>query len=137
MRTDLLLRSFALGSASGLRTMTAPATVFRAKRWRVVLPLMALGEYVVDLLPRTGARTAIGPLAARAMSGGLCGATVAIDGGGNAALCAAAGMTGAVGAAYAGLALREWSMARIGPIAAALLEDAVAIVIASLALRGR
>jgi uncharacterized membrane protein len=137
MRTDLLLRSFALGFASGLRTMTGPTAVFRTAKWRVALPIMALGEYVVDLLPQTPNRTDAGPLAARAIAGGLCGAAVAGDAGGNVLLCASAGSAGAVGAAYAGLSLRRWSAERIPPAAAGLLEDGVAIGIAYLASRGR
>ena len=137
MRTDVLLRSFAFGLASGLRTMTGPAAVFRTGTWRVVLPLAALGEYVVDILPQTPDRTAAAGLAARAISGGLCGAAVAKDAGGNVASCAAAGMLGAIGAAYAGLSFRRWLAARVTPVAAGILEDGIAIGIAGLAASGR
>jgi uncharacterized membrane protein len=137
MRTVVLLRSFAFGTASGLRTMTGLAGVFRTGAWRVVLPLAAFGEYVVDLLPGTPDRTAAGALAARAIAGGLCGAAVARDAEGGAALCAAAGTVGAVAAAYAGLSARRWLAARITPVAAGILEDGVAIGIACLAARGR
>jgi uncharacterized membrane protein len=137
MRIDLLLRSFALGCASGLRTMTGVTAVFRSAGWRVALPIMALGEYVVDLLPQTPDRTTAGPLAARAIAGGLCGATVALDAGGNVASCATAGTAGAIGAAYVGLSFRRWTAQRVPPVAAGLSEDAIAIGIACLATRGR
>ena len=137
MRTQALLRSFAFGLASGLRTMTGPAAVFRSGAWRVVLPLAALGEYAVDLLPQTPDRTAPGGLAARAISGGLCGAAVAKGAGRNRASCAIAGALGAIGAAYAGLSFRRWLAARITPVPAGILEDGIAIGIACLAANGR
>jgi uncharacterized membrane protein len=102
-----------------------------------VLPLGALGEYVVDLLPQTPDRTAAGGLAARVIAGGLCGVAVAKDAGGNVAVCGVAGIAGAAGAAYAGLAFRRWLAARITPVAAGITEDALAIGIAWLAASGR
>jgi len=136
-RSDLVLRSLALGAVSGLRTMTGVTAVFRSGRWRVLLPVMALGEYVVDMLPKTPARTEPGPLAARAIAGALCGAGMASDAGGNVPLCAATGSAGAIGAAYIGVAFRTWSVGRLPPVFAALLEDAVAIAVAATAVRGR
>jgi uncharacterized membrane protein len=135
MRSDLLLRALALGSASGLRTMTGPAAAFRHSRWRLVLPLLALGEYVVDKLPQTPSRTAAAPLVARAIAGGLCGAFVALDEGVNPVAYAVAGSAAAIGAAYAGSAWRERFSASLPPVAAALLEDAAAIAIARVATR--
>ena len=78
-----LIVSFGLGFVAGLRSMTAPAVVawasyigwvnlsnsplaFMGSRWAVALfSLAALGEYIVDLLPGTPARTAAFPLTAR------------------------------------------------------------------------
>ncbi len=117
--------------------MTGVAAVFRTSRWRVVLPVMALGEYVVDTLPQTPARTEPGPLTARAIAGALCGASVARDAGGNVPLCAATGTAAALGTAYLGLAFRTWSVGRLPSVVAAVLEDAAAVTIAAAAVRGR
>ena len=135
MRSDLMLRSLALGSASGLRTMTGPAAVFRRGRWKRLLPLLALGEYVVDKLPQTPARTDVAPLAARAVAGGICGTIVALDAGANPVLYAASGSLAAIATAYAGVAWRERAANVLPPVAAALLEDAVAIALAQFATR--
>jgi uncharacterized membrane protein len=84
--------AFAIGVVAGMRSMTAPAVVSRAandggldlegtplafmgsRRAATVTTAAALGEYVTDLLPFTPNRTDPGPLLARIVSGGLCGA---------------------------------------------------------------
>src|ERR1700686_4099769 len=83
-----------LGFVAGLRSLTAPAVVAWAARlgWLdlqgtplafmgstlavVLFSLFAIAEYVGDLMPQTPRRTALAPLLARIVMGGLCGASV-------------------------------------------------------------
>jgi len=51
------------------------------EKWAVILfTIAALGEFVVDQLPKTPARTTAGPLAARIVMGALTGACLALSG---------------------------------------------------------
>ena len=88
-----------IGIVAGLRSLTAPAVVAWAAHlgWLnlhgsslafmgsiaavALFSLLAAGELVSDKLPKTPKRTALAPLFARVITGGLCGAS----------LCAAAG----------------------------------------------
>src|ERR1700719_4036882 len=90
----ILVFAFGIGVVAGLRALTAPAVVawaaqsgwlhlqnspvaFMASTWSVVIfSALAIFELVGDLLPKTPKRTAPGPLAARMITGGLCGACV-------------------------------------------------------------
>ena len=97
-----------IGIVAGLRSLLAPAVVAWAAHFGwlnlhgaplafmgstiavAVFSLFAIGELVGDKLPKTPKRTALAPLLARILTGGLCGAS----------LCAAAGkslLTGAPG----------------------------------------
>src|SRR5882724_9061145 len=87
---------FGIGVVAGLRTMTAPAVVawaahlkwidlsgtpltFMASRRTVALfTLLALVEYIVDLLPSTPARTSARGLTARIVTGSLSGACLGV-----------------------------------------------------------
>src|SRR5258707_15218866 len=91
-----------LGFVRGMRSMTAIAVLcwfaYRGDlpldgtwaSWAaklvtaIIFTVLALGEYVVDKLPKTPNRTAPGPLFVRVMIGGLVGAIVAagLDGSG-------------------------------------------------------
>lgn len=130
MQTDLFLRSIALGAATGLRTMTGPSALFRRTGWRNAWWALALGEYLVDKLPQTPARTGVGPLVARVVAGGLCGTVVALRAKANPVAFAVTGGAAAFGAAHVGLAWREHSPAWLPKPVAALLEDAVAVSLA-------
>jgi uncharacterized membrane protein len=112
MQTALPIRSFAIGAATGLRTMSGPTAVGMGTGWGRILPLLALGELIADKLPSTPSRTIPAALAARMAGGAL------------------AGIAGAVGAAYAGSAYRKFASRYVPPIIAALLEDGVAIAVA-------
>jgi uncharacterized membrane protein len=90
MHIYLFALALGIGFVAGLRTFTAPAVLSWAAYLRpdiltgcgflgskiavAFLTLLALAEYVGDLLPKTPKRTAPGPLIARIISGGLCGA---------------------------------------------------------------
>src|SRR3979490_2913718 len=84
-----------LGLVTGMRSMTAMAVLcwfaYRGDlsldgtwaSWAaklvtaIILPVLALGEFVADKLPRASNRTAVGPLLVRVVVGGLIGAIVA------------------------------------------------------------
>jgi len=81
-----------IGIVAGLRSLTAPAAVSWAAHvgWLdlhgsplgfmgstaavAIFSLLAIGEYVTDLLPKTPPRTKPGPLGTRIVTGGLSGA---------------------------------------------------------------
>ena len=147
-----LVASLLLGLVAGLRAMTAPAAVAWAASlghldlstswlsfmghpitpW--LLTLLAIGEFVTDQLPSTPSRKVPVQFAARLASGALCGACVGIA----AAmpwLGAAAGILGAIAGTLGGAALRARLAAAFGrDRPAALIEDALAILLAFLAV---
>ena len=131
---------FGIGFVAGLRTFTAPAVVawaahlgwmnlsgsplaFMGSLWTCgILTTLALAEFVVDQLPSTSARTAIGPLAARLVMGLLSGACLGIAGGVSWWLGAMVGAIGAVAGAFGGY------QARVGLVRALHVPDfAIAI----------
>jgi uncharacterized membrane protein len=130
MNARVALRALGVGAATGLRTMTGPAFAFSAigGNWNWVLRAAALGEYVVDKLPNTPARTQPFGLAARALAAGLAGASFDPD---ERLLGAACAIGGAFATAYLGVAYRHACAERkIPAIAAALAEDGLAIALA-------
>ena len=140
-----------IGIVAGLRTFTAPAVVgwgahlgrlgLRGSRlgilggaWAAgILTVLALAEYVGDLLPQTPNRTAPGPLTVRILSGGVCGACVCVSGGGSAVAGAVAGAAGAVMGAFGGYQARRGLVKRLGVKDAviAIQEDLVAMGLAA------
>jgi uncharacterized membrane protein len=142
-----LLLAFGIGVVTGLRSMTAPAVVawaahlgwmnlsgsplaFMGSRWSVTLfTILALGEFVGDLLPATPARTAALGLTARIVIGSAVGASVAIAGGIVLWLGAVCGVIGAVAGAFGGYRARA-SLVRelhVPDAAIAIPEDVIAI----------
>jgi uncharacterized membrane protein len=124
-------RSFGIGAATGLRTMTGPAFAIsdRGGNWNWLVRAAAVGEYVVDKLPNTPARTQPIGLAARAVAAGLAGASVA--GEDDRLLGAACGIAGAMLAAHLGVAYRRACAQRnFPPVASALAEDGFAMLLA-------
>jgi uncharacterized membrane protein len=89
---EVFVFAIGIGVVAGLRSMTAPA----AMSWAAYLgwvslqgsslvfmgsiaavatfSLLAIGELIADLLPKTPKRTALAPLVARTLMGVLCGA---------------------------------------------------------------
>jgi uncharacterized membrane protein len=147
---QILFFAFGIGIVAGLRSLTAPAAVawaahlgwirltdsplaFMAATWALILfSILAVFELIADILPGTPSRTAPGPLIARIVSGGLCGACLCASA--NQSLLAGAilGAMGAVIGAYAGYELRKRLVAglHIKDIFIALPEDVVAISLA-------
>jgi uncharacterized membrane protein len=102
----------------------------------VILTVMAVGEFVVDKLPRTPNRTAPALLVARLISGGLVGAVAATGISGSVFEGVFLGAVGALLGAFGGYLVRrflvEWSGRPDWNIA--VIEDASAVVISIFAL---
>jgi uncharacterized membrane protein len=140
-----------IGIVAGLRAMTAPAVVSWAAYlgWLslsgsalafmgsiaavATFSLLAVGELIADLLPTTPKRTALVPLVARILTGGLCGACLCgvlnkpplITG-------ASLGAIGAVIGAFAGYEIRRRLVRSLNvkDVFIALPEDLIAIGLA-------
>lgn len=145
--TFALLLAFGIGVVAGLRSLTAPAVVaiaahlgwinlhnsplaFMGSKWSVgIFTVLALVELVADQLPNTPARTAAVGLSARIITGGLCGACLAVAGGAALVVGAVAGAIGGVAGAFGGYQARVGLVRalRVPDVAIAIPEDIVAI----------
>jgi uncharacterized membrane protein len=138
--------AFLIGAVAGLRSMTAPAAVSWAARlgwlhlentWLAflgfaatpyVVSVLAIGELIVDKLPKTPSRKAPAPFIGRIVIGALCGAAMGASGqvilGG-----LIAGALGAGAGTLGGYEFRSRLVRAIGgnDLPIALLEDAIAI----------
>ncbi|MEO6815912.1 MAG: DUF4126 family protein [Edaphobacter sp.] len=143
-----------LGAATGMRTFTPMAVIcwfaylgylpvdgtwafWVAKLvTAVIFTVLALGELVGDKLPRTPDRTAMGPLLARILFGGLAGAVIATSMNGSEFEGGILGVGGALVGAFGGYLIRREIVLRSGskdwPVAVA--EDVITIGFAVLAL---
>lgn len=143
----VLVLAFAIGLADGLRSMTAPAVVAWAARWKwlnlqssflafmssavtaYILTFAAIVELVVDKLPNTPSRKEALGFTARIVLGGLSGATLCAAAGHAIVLGALLGAVGGIVGAFAGYEARTRLVKALAvpDIIIALLEDAVAI----------
>lgn len=102
----------------------------------IVFTLLALAEYVGDILPKTPARTAPAPLMARLVFGGLIGAIVATGLYGSEVEGIILAVSGAAVGAFGGFLVRREIVERLGckdwPVA--LVEDVSGIICAVLAM---
>jgi len=97
----------------------------------IVFSLCAIGEYVVDTLPKTPSRTSAFPLIARIIFGALVGALAAHSVIEPAAGGAIFGVIGALIGAFGGVRVRTyWSKALGKDLPVALLESAIALGLA-------
>src|SRR6266480_1813927 len=139
-----------LGFAAGLRSFTPPAVVAWAAHlgWLnlnnsplafmgaiitvVIFSILALFELFVDLQPSTPKRTALVPLGARILTGGLCGACLCTASHQPRIIGAILGGIGGVMGAFAGYEIRRRLVAalNIKDIFIALLEDLFTIGLA-------
>ncbi len=139
-----------LGFAAGLRSFTPPAVVAWAAHlgWLnlnnsplafmgaiitvVIFSILALFELFVDLQPSTPKRTALVPLGARILTGGLCGACLCTASHQPWIIGAILGGIGGVMGAFAGYEIRRRLVAalNIKDIFIALLEDLITIALA-------
>jgi len=104
-----------------------------ASTWAVILfSALALFELVGDLLPMTPKRTAPGPLAARIITGALCGACLCASANQSLPIGAALGALGAVPGTFAGYEVRKRLVTglNVKDIFIALPEDLIAIGLA-------
>lgn len=139
-----------IGVVAGLRSLTAPAAVSWAARlgWLdlhdssltfmgstmavVIFSLLAMAEYVADLLPATPRRTTPGPLIARIVMGGLCGACLCASASRSVSIGAVLGGLGGLIGAFAGYEARARLVRalKVRDRVIALSEDVVTIVLA-------
>ena len=148
----IFINAFLIGIASGLRTMIGVAAVSWAAHigilpldhtWLAflgyafspyILTLLALGELVNDKLPKTPSRLIPPQFTARIVTGALCGLAIGFSGNGIVVGLVAA-VAGAVAGTLGGARARNVLAKTFGrDLPAALLEDAVALGIAALAL---
>ena len=134
MALPMTLRTFALGTVAGLRSMTAPAATLLAHGsvWAGPVAFASAGELIVDKLPFAPARTSPPALAVRVLSGALCGRALAEKGGTSKLLGLACGAAGALAGTYGGYALRHYlTSQRAWPdTPVALVEDLLTIGLA-------
>jgi uncharacterized membrane protein len=117
--------AFGFGLVAGLRSMIAPTALAVAQRSPLAAALFglaAIGELVVDKLPRTPSRLKPAPLAVRCLVGASCG-YILVGG----ILGGMLGLAGALAGSYGGAALRT---ARPS-IVFAFVEDAAAVGLAA------
>ena len=139
-----------IGIVAGLRSLTAPAVVAWAAHlgWLnlqdspfafmgstvavAIFSLLAIGELIGDKWPGTPARTALAPLLARIVMGGLCGECLCASAGQSLVIGAVLGGIGGVVGAFAGYEIRRRLVNKlhIKDLFVALCEDLVAIALA-------
>jgi uncharacterized membrane protein len=152
MHNYLFALALGIGLVAGLRSLTAPAAVswgahlgrlalngspfafMGSKAAVAVLSLLALVEYVGDLLPKTPSRIAPGPLIARIISGGFCGVCLYVSAGQSWIPGACLGGIGAVIGAFAGYHTRKKLVEtlKVKDAMIAIPEDLVAVGLAYL-----
>ena len=122
----LVALAILFGFVAGLRSLTAPAAYYLHKGgWPgYALAVMAFFEYAADLHPKAPSRTAPPGLIFRLFVGGYIGWLLAGAAG------TATGVLGAVIGTYGGHYVRLKLIERIGAVPAALVEDALAILLA-------
>ena len=136
-----------IGIVAGLRSMMAPATTawaahlgwlhlqgtslgfMQSKTAVIILSLFAIGELIGDKLPKVPKRTALLPLLARMITGGLSGACLCLSAKQSLGLGAALGAVGAVIGAFAGYHIRKQLVTRLRApdFFVAVIEDLIAI----------
>jgi uncharacterized membrane protein len=146
----VFLFAIGIGIVAGLRSLLAPAIVawaahfdwlnlhgsplaFMGSRTAVgIFSVLAIGELIADKLPKTPKRTAFGPLLARILLGGLCGASLSAATGKSLLTGALLGGTGGVIGAFVGYETRRRivNSLHIKDIFFAICEDLVAIALA-------
>ena len=151
----LLVRAGLLGVVAGLRSQlptavlaarglgpaSGPLASLKTAAGRRSAYLAAVGELVADKLPATPSRMSRGPLVGRVVSGGVAGAVLAASTGarrGGLALPALVGAAGGWLGSWGGFTARRALVARTGlpDPAVAVAEDAVALGLAAVAVRG-
>jgi uncharacterized membrane protein len=147
---NTLLKAACMGAVAGMRSVLAPALVTKwladggrgealespysllaSRRTASVASTLSKGEIIFDKLPVTPPRISPAPLAARAVSGAVCGATICKVAHERAYAGAFVGAGAAVGTAFLVYYLRQ-SLGRKLPVPDAVLggiEDSAAYAI--------
>jgi len=153
-KATMLALIIMLGLANGLRTLTPIAVLswfaYTGRlqvegTWAfwtanlasaIVFTLLALGEYVGDKLPQTPNRTAILPLAARIVFGGLVGATVTTSLHQAPLAGILLGSLSAIAGAFCGFHARRFltTNGKLPDLPIALAEDAVTLALSLFAM---
>src|SRR5262249_17020886 len=148
--TYVFVFAFGIGIVAGLRSLLAPAVVawgahfgwlnlhdsplaFMGSTAAVgIFSLLAIGELVADKLPSTQKRTALAPLLARIITGGLCGASLCAAVGKSLVTGALLGGAGGVIGAFVGYEIRKRLVnnLHIKDFFVAICEDVVATAFA-------
>ena len=145
--TTILALTFAIGFVNGLRSLSAPAVVAWAARWKWLdlhnSPLAFMGsavaaylfsaaaiiELIVDKLPKAPSRKEPLGLIARILFGGLSGAALCAAVNHALVLGAVLGVAGALAGMFIGYEIRTRLVRglKVPDFVIALLEDAIAI----------
>ena len=156
MPTQLFALAAGIGFVAGLRSLMAPAAVSWAAHlgWLhlqgsplafmgstaavAIFSILAAAELVADKLPATPSRTKPGPLMARVVMGGLCGACLSVSAGQSLLAGAVVGGVGGVIGAFAGYQARKRLVSglKVKDMVIAVSEDLVAIALAYLIVSG-
>lgn len=114
----------------------APIRWFAIRWVAIILGLAAIGEIILDKLPRTPNRTALAPFLGRVVSGGITGAAVVQLGNINAWIGAGLGVLGAVLGTFGAFHARRWlgKTTGIRDAYVGALEDVIAIAVAAAVL---
>jgi len=152
MNDVILACAVGIGVVAGLRSLLAPAVVAWAAHlgWLhlqgtplsfmgskvalIIFSLLAIGELIGDKLPKTPKRTAVTPLLARMITGGVCGACICVSANQSLGIGAVLGAIGAVMGAFAGYEIRKRLVMQLKApdFFIALAEDLIAISLALL-----
>jgi uncharacterized membrane protein len=144
-----MLGAALLGAATGLRSQSGIAAVAGGRDTeglpavlagpgaRAVVTAGALGELVIDKLPKTGSRLEPGPLAARFILGGLAGGQLARARHHPALPAAGLAAMAALISAKVGHDLRVALAKKLNDPVAAVLEDAATVALALAAIGRR
>lgn len=130
LRTFLPIAAVSLAARSGALPLADTWLSFLGFRWtHWIFAALTLVEFVTDQLPSTPSRTVPMQLGPRVLSGALCGAAVGSPAGSWVA-GAAAGIVGSLVGTYGGAKVRSLMARAFGrDTPAALIEDAIAVVL--------
>lgn len=132
---SLVLRSFGLGLATGMRSSLGAATPGLFRRGgvstvgRAIRAAAVSGELVADKLPNTPSRLEGPGLAYRVGAGADGGLLLARHAQAASGACLLAGALGAAASTYGGVAWRAWAVKRMPDWQGALAEDGVALAL--------
>ena len=126
MTQTTIRKIFAIGAATGIRSMAGVAALSLARDSRI-MPALALGEMLMDKTPLVGDRVAPLPLAGRALMGMVAGVIIARE------QRESVVMSGLLGAASAivvtHLAYQARNRLPVTTVAGGLVEDAIVLAI--------